>query len=126
MLCTVQGLSHHHYLGEKGEISCLSLAQLMVGGGTLWTSQGKIAFSPSITDIHMGSAEPPEPPSLGRGRTGQAKTHLSQTWSRPKPANMMGEIKLNEVTMCLKVAFKIESIHFHQGNFNTGQMKSLL
>lgn len=31
------------YLGEKGEMSCLSLAQLIVGGGTLWTSQGKTA-----------------------------------------------------------------------------------
>lgn len=57
------------YLGEKGEMSCLSLAQLMVGGGTLWTSHGKMASSPSITDILIGSADTPAPPTSDLGRT---------------------------------------------------------
>ncbi len=58
------------YLGEKGEMSCLSLAQLMVGGGTLWTSHGKMASSLSITDILIGSAKLPAPLTLDLGRTG--------------------------------------------------------
>lgn len=62
------------YLGENGEMSCLSLAQFIVGGGTLWTSHGKMASSPSITDILIGSAEPPLPPTLDLGRTGQTYT----------------------------------------------------
>jgi len=60
------------YLGEKGEMRCFSFAQLMVGGGTLWTSHGKTVSSPSITDIFTGSVEPPAPPALGLGRTGHA------------------------------------------------------
>lgn len=48
-------------------MSCLSLAQLMVGGGTLWTSHGKMASSPAITDILIGSTEPP---LSDLGRTG--------------------------------------------------------
>lgn len=52
-------------------MSCLSLAQLMVGGGTLWTSHGKMASRPSITDILDGSVEPPPPAfALDLGRTG--------------------------------------------------------
>lgn len=66
------------YLGEKGEMSCLSLAQLMVGGGTLRTSHGKMASSPSITDILIGAAEPPAPPALDLGRTGQTYTQWKQ------------------------------------------------
>lgn len=62
------------YLGEKGDISCLSLAQLMAGGGTLWTTHGKTASSPSITDILDGSEEPPTSPALDLGRTG--KTYI--------------------------------------------------
>lgn len=58
------------YLGENGEMKCLSLAQLMVGGGTLWTSHGRMASSPSITDILIGSAELPAPSALDLGRTG--------------------------------------------------------
>lgn len=57
------------YLGEKGEIRCLSLAQLTVGGGTLWTSHGRTASSPSVADILVGSAELPAPPALDLGRT---------------------------------------------------------
>lgn len=57
------------YLGENGEMSCLSLAQLMLGGGTLWTSHGKTASSPSITDILTGSFEPSAPSALNLGRT---------------------------------------------------------
>lgn len=59
------------YLGEKGEMNCFSLAQIMVGGGTLCTSHGKTASSPSITDIFIGFAEAPAPPTLDLGRTGQ-------------------------------------------------------
>lgn len=65
----IQKLCVCFHLGENGEMSCLSLAQLMVGGGTLWTSQGKTASSPSTTDILTGSAEAPAPPTLGLGRT---------------------------------------------------------
>lgn len=67
------------YLGEKGEMSCFSLAQLMVGGGTLWTSHGKMASSPSITDILFGSADAPAPPTLDLGRTehGQTNTEIA-------------------------------------------------
>lgn len=57
------------YLGANGDIS-LSLAQLMVGGGTLWTSHGRMASSPSVTDILSGSAELPKPSALDLGRTG--------------------------------------------------------
>lgn len=56
------------YLGANGDIS-LSLAQVMVGGGTLWTSHGRMASSPSVTDILRGSAELPEPSALDLGRT---------------------------------------------------------
>lgn len=56
------------YLGANGDIS-LSLAQLMVGGGTLRTSHGRMASSPSFTDILRGSAEPPAPSALDLGRT---------------------------------------------------------
>lgn len=42
----------------------------MDGGGTLWTSHGKTASSPSITDILHGSEEPPAF-VLDLGRTGQ-------------------------------------------------------
>lgn len=62
------------YLGEYGEISCLSLAQLMMGGGTLWTSHGKTASSPSITDIFVGPAECSSSPALDLGRTGRSNT----------------------------------------------------
>ena len=55
-------------------MSCLSLAQLMVGGGTLLTSHGKMASSPSITDILIGPDEPPAPPALALGRTGNTYT----------------------------------------------------
>lgn len=60
------------HLGEKGEMSCLSLAQLMLGGGTLWTSHGKTASSPSITDILTGSSAPSAPSALNLGRTARA------------------------------------------------------
>lgn len=69
------------HLGENGEISCFSFDQLMVGGGTLWTSHGKIMSSFSITDILTGSDEPPEPPTLGLGRTGKENRKKTQhTW----------------------------------------------
>lgn len=74
-VCTcVRACARVLHLGEKGEMRCFSFAQLMVGGGTLWTSQGKITSSPSITDMLAGSATRPEPPTLDRGRTGQANT----------------------------------------------------
>ena len=65
------------YLGEKGEMSCLSLDQVMVGGGKLWTSQGRVTSAPSTTDTLEGSAEPSGPPSppLGLGRTGEGHAH---------------------------------------------------
>lgn len=63
------------HLGANGEIS-LSLAQLMVGGGTLWTSHVRMASSPSVTDILSGPVGPAAPPALGRGRTGD--THSSE------------------------------------------------
>lgn len=55
-------------------MSCLSLAQLMMGGGTLWTSHGKTASSPSITDIFVGPAECSSSPALDLGRTGRSNT----------------------------------------------------
>lgn len=75
------------YLGEKGEMSCLSLAQLMVGGGTLWTSHGKMASSPAITDILIGATEPPLP---DLGRTGHACNSIQNVcdnfiWGKKKP-----------------------------------------
>jgi len=63
-------LSSGLYLGENGEMSCLSLAQLTEGGGTPWTSHGNTASAPSITDIGAGSVEPLTP---DLGRTGRAQ-----------------------------------------------------
>lgn len=65
------------YLGANGDIS-LSLAQLMVGRGTLWTSHGRMASSPSVTDILIGSAELPAPSALDLGRT----VHVQQINTR--------------------------------------------
>lgn len=73
------------YLGENGEIRCLSLAQLTVGGGTLWTSHGRTASSPSIADILIGSAELPAPPALDLGRTvdtGERAPSQRNCWTR--------------------------------------------
>ena len=56
------------YLGANGDIS-LSLAQRMVGGGTLWTSHGRVASSPSVTDSRSGSTGLPAPSVLDLGRT---------------------------------------------------------
>lgn len=63
-------------LRENGEMSCFSFAQLMDGGGTLWTSQDKTTSSSSITDILTGSDEPPAPPTLDLGRTEKANNIL--------------------------------------------------
>lgn len=68
--------SDRFYLGENGEMSCLPLAQLMVGGGTLRTSQGSKASSPSITETFTGCVKSPAPPELDLGRTSQADTSV--------------------------------------------------
>lgn len=92
------------YLAEKGEMSCLSLAQLMVGGGTLWASHGKMASSPSITDILIGSAAPPGPSTLDLGRTGrtymgrqtrrdQFKVYMTVLDEKPKDADKKLNLK---------------------------------
>lgn len=60
-------------------MSCRSLAQLMEGGGTLCTSHSKIASSPSITDILVGSEEPLAPLVLDLGRTGNANGEECQS-----------------------------------------------
>lgn len=88
------------YLGEKGEMSCLSLAQLMVGGGTLWTSHGKTASSPSITDILIGSAAPPAPLTLDLGRTG--RTYMGRQTQRFNSSQVYMTISDN-VLISLKV-----------------------
>lgn len=35
-------------------MSCTSLAQLIMGGGRLFTSHGSVISSPAITEISMG------------------------------------------------------------------------
>lgn len=42
------------YLGENGEMSWLSLAQVMMGGGELFTSQGRVTSSPARAAISTG------------------------------------------------------------------------
>lgn len=44
----------HCYLGENGEMSCISLAQVIMGGGELLTSHGSVTSSPASTEISMG------------------------------------------------------------------------
>lgn len=44
------------YLGENGDMSCISLAQVIMGGGKLFTSHGRVISSPAVTEISMGSS----------------------------------------------------------------------
>lgn len=77
------------HLGANGEIS-LSLAQLMVGGGTLRTAHVRTASSPSVTDTLSGSVGPPAPPALGRGRTGGGHSTAASEANGPK-SRMAGD-----------------------------------
>ncbi len=63
-------------------MSCLSLAQVMIGGGTLSTSHGSVTSSPTFTDISNSLPElfcisiPPTPLSLGFTKRLQRHTVL--------------------------------------------------
>ena len=41
-------------VSEKGEMSWVSLAQVMMGGGKLFTSHGRVTSSPARTEISTG------------------------------------------------------------------------
>lgn len=54
MFFASQDSSQMPYLGEKGEMSWVSLAQVMMGGGMLFTSHGSVTSSPARTEISTG------------------------------------------------------------------------
>ena len=51
---TCHNSSQVSYLGENGEMSWVSLAQVMMGGGKPFTSHGRVTSSPAKTEISTG------------------------------------------------------------------------
>lgn len=52
--CFQQTIAICCYLRENGDMSCVSLAQVIIGGGKLFTSHGSVTSSPVITEISTG------------------------------------------------------------------------
>lgn len=78
------------YLGENGEMSWLSLAQVMMGGGELFTSQGRVTSSPARAAISTGLS-----------------------WDRPLwSPNTLGLTKIN-------ACFGREIVHWKHSIYNT-------
>lgn len=67
-------------------MSCLSLAQVMMGGGMLSTSHGSVTSSPTVTDISNSLSElfciSTPPTMLGLGFTTYLQRHTVSKYNK--------------------------------------------